>query len=38
MPRHSLLDSIAPGLDFQKINHPATIQERIYSSPIRFSP
>ncbi len=38
MLRHSLLDSIAPGLDFQEINRPATIQERIYSSPIRFSP
>lgn len=38
MPRHSLLDSIALGLDFQEINRLATIQERIYSSPIRFSP
>jgi hypothetical protein len=33
-PRHTLLDAIALGVDPAETGHPASIQERAYSSPI----
>lgn len=37
-PRHSLFDAIALGIDVAETNHPATIQERAYSSAIWYKP
>ncbi len=37
-PRHSLLDALALGMDVAETGHPATIQERAYSSAIWYKP
>jgi len=37
-PRYSLLDAIALNIGYEETGHPATIQERVYSSPIWYTP
>lgn len=37
-PRHTLYDAVARGIDPETTGHPASIQERAYTTPIWYSP
>ena len=37
-PRYSLYDAIALVIDVEETGHAATLQERVHSSPIWYTP